>query len=388
MGRFLLSGVLILALLLRVMAIAQYPVGFTPDEASFGYDAYSLLKTGKDQWGEAWPLALRSFGDFKLPLYSYLTIPSVAIFGLNEFAVRLPGAIFGTLAVLVTFFLVGELLRRSKFQISTSNFQFLASLLLAISPWHVSLSRGAFEANLTTFFLPLGVFAFLKGLVSFWWMMVAAVVFGLNLFTYHSARFVTPIVILGLIVLARREFNILRYKLPIGIFILFLLVAGFSTFFGAGRRGVDIAIFNPTDRWATVSDRRYEAVRVGMPDSMARFFSNKAVYLWDNFIANYLSYLSPQFLFTQGAGEWTYGMIPGRGVLYLVELPAILAGLIAFARKPNRNFSFILFWILVAPVAAALTKGVGHAANRAAVMMPCRPDSLGIWGTLLIMVYP
>lgn len=369
--RLLLIVILLLAFLLRVVGVDQYPVGFTPDEASWGYDAYSLFKTGKDQWGESWPLTLRSFGDFKLPLYAYLTIPSVAIFGLNEFATRLPNAVFGTLAVLATYLMVKELFRNK----NHPSLPLLAALLLAISPWHITLSRGAFEANLTTFFLPLGVWAFLKGLKQPLWMVVSAICLGLNLFTYHSARIITPLIVLTLIVLTPHYYqrSVVKHRWALGVFSVFLAVAFYTIFFGAGARGTDIAIFNPTDNWASVADRRYESVLSGLPDSLSRVFSNKIVYTIKTFITNYFSYLSPQFLFTQGAGEWTYGMIPGRGVLYLVELPFILTAVWQIVRgKLTRMnpISLIAVWILLSPIPAALTKGPGYAGNRAAVMMP------------------
>src|SRR3990167_10946569 len=107
MQKWLLAGILALAFVLRVVGLSSFPPGFTPDEASFGYDAYSILKTGKDQWGKPFPLVLESFGDFKSPLYAYLTIPSVGIFGLNKFVVRLPNAILGTMAV-VAIWLLGS----------------------------------------------------------------------------------------------------------------------------------------------------------------------------------------------------------------------------------------------------------------------------------------
>ncbi len=363
-------GIVVLAFLLRTVAIASYPVGFNPDEASFGYDAYSLLKTGKDQWGESWPLTFRSFGDFKLPLYTYLAIPSVAAFGLNEFAVRLPNAVFGTLAVLATYLLVMELFRNQRFSVAL-----FAALLLTISPWHVSLSRGAFEANLTTFFVPLGVWAFLKGIEKPRWMFLAAFAFGLNLFSYHSARLLTPILVAGLSWFHREDFtplhiSVKKYWQAGAVGLVFLAIAGYTMFGGAGARGGDVAIFNPTDRWASVADRRYEAVLQGFPDSLERIFINKATFVFDQFVGGYFSYLSPQFLFTQGAGEWTYGMIPGRGALYLIELPFILAAVWMVVKKKGAGLGIILLWILLAPIPAALAKGPGFAANRAAIMMP------------------
>ena len=111
----LLTIIVFFAFIVRVVSLSSFPIGFTQDEAALGYDAYSLLETGKDQWGEAFPLSFRSFGDFKMPLYTYLTAPSVHIFGLNVFAVRLPNALLGTLAVLATYLMVLELTKRKNF---------------------------------------------------------------------------------------------------------------------------------------------------------------------------------------------------------------------------------------------------------------------------------
>ena len=77
--------VLLVAFLLRFISLTKFPAGFNADEASFGYDAYSILHTGRDQWGTFMPIVLKSFGDYKSPVYSYLAIPSVAIFGLSVF---------------------------------------------------------------------------------------------------------------------------------------------------------------------------------------------------------------------------------------------------------------------------------------------------------------
>src|SRR3990172_4878127 len=135
MKRLILPAIFLLGFLLRVAAIDKFPVGFTPDEASFGYDAYSILKTGRDQWGKPYPLVLESFGDFKSPLYAYLTIPFIAIFGLDKFAVRLPNALLGSLAVYVVYLLTKKLSKNERVGL-------IAAMLLAVSPWHIMMSRG------------------------------------------------------------------------------------------------------------------------------------------------------------------------------------------------------------------------------------------------------
>ena len=378
MRKYLIIFILALAFFLRVIGIAKYPVGFTQDEAGIGYDVYSILKTGKDQWGVTLPLTLRSFGDFKLPLYSYLAIPSVAVFGLNEFAVRFPNALFGTLAVLVTYLMVQELFKKSSF--NARLVAILSALLLAISPWHISLSRGAFEANLTTLLIPVGIWAYLLGSKKHWYVILSALAFGLNLFSYYSARMVTPIIIISLLIYKNGTFkfslnrisSILKEnKLFLGLFGIFVLGVIYSMFLGANRRALDVGIFNPTDKWASVANRRLEAIQNGLPEPLARLFSNKYTYVFSNFTRSYLSYFSPNFLFIQGAGEWNYGMIPGRGVLYTIEIVFLFLSLVAIINKKRfRYWQVMVIWILVSPIAASISKSVGFAGNKVAVMIP------------------
>ena len=388
----LLIIIVFFAFIVRVVSLSSFPIGFTQDEAALGYDAYSLLETGKDQWGEAFPLSFRSFGDFKMPLYTYLAAPSVHIFGLNVFAVRLPNAIFGTLAVFATYLMVLELTKRK-------NFALIASSFLALSPWGISLSRGAFEANLTTFFIPIGVWAFYKAIKDPRWMWVASCSFGINIFSYHSARLFTPFLILIMVLLNRKVIhkNLLskvsnknfRLNYLIGFFVLafFFLVSVYTLRSGSQMRAFDVVIFNPTDKWAAVADRRYEAVLQGVPDYIARTFSNKVTYVSRLFTSNYLSYLSPVFFFTQGAGEWGYGMIPGRGVLYIFEAILLLVSIVSYIKgKGFKNMGLILLWIIISPMAAALAKGPGYAANRAAVMMPAI-QVLSAYGLVVLYKY-
>ncbi len=312
-------GILLVGFLLRVVWLDYYPPGFTPDEASFGYDAYSILKTGKDQWGRTFPLVLESFGDFKSPLYAYLTVPFVALLGLTKTAVRLPNALLGAAAIGVTYLLVKELFKKEKIAL-------LAAAILAISPWHLPLSRGAFEANLTVFFLPLAVYLFLKKKYP-----LSGLVFGLNLFTYHSAKLITPLVLVSLIFFYKEKLK--KCWSTLAVFGLFLGATIITFLQGANARVVERLISDPT-----------------------------------LFVDSYLTYLSPQFFFSQGPAEGTYGMVPGRGVLAWYTLPFLILFLINF--KKQREYFFLAAWILFSPIPAALATGVGYHANRAAVMMP------------------
>lgn len=371
-----LSLILILALFLRTYRLEKYPSGFTPDEAAQGYTAYSILKTGRDEWGIKFPLNPRSFGDFKAPLYTYLTVLSIEVFGLNEFAVRFPNAFLSSLTVIVVYFLVKRLFAEGKpiEQKQNQFFALMASLMLAINPWHISLSRGAFEANLSSFFLPLGVWLFFEGLKKPWLLIFSSLVFSLNLFTYHSAKMITPLVIFYLLVwkkgailkIAKEEKASFGIALFIFLAALILVIHGF--FYGAGTRVKDIGIFSGGSQ--AVADERYLAVISGLPDIISRAFNNKILFALKEFIGNYFSYLSPPFLFIQGAGEATYGMVPGVGLLYFLEFFFVIYAFYLILKEKDFPFIFLGFWILIAPLPASLSRGVGFHANRVAVMMP------------------
>src|SRR3989344_2866260 len=98
---FTLAAIVTLAAVLRFYQLGKNPPGLNLDEVAIGYNAYSILKTGMDEYGQKFPVAFRSHDDYKAPLYIYLTSVSVAMFGLNEFGVRFWSALAGTLSVLV-----------------------------------------------------------------------------------------------------------------------------------------------------------------------------------------------------------------------------------------------------------------------------------------------
>ena len=361
--RRLLILALIIGSLTRLLWISRYPAGFTADEAAFGYNAYSLLLTGRDEWGTPWWQLfftnLRSFGDYKLPLYAFLAVPSVKIFGLTEFAVRLPNAIFGILAITSIYLLAKKLYLTShpsplkgEGNARGEVLGVTSALLLAISPWHIQLSRGAFEANLATFLLPMGIYLLLES-----HPLLSTLFFIASAYSYHSARLILPFILVFLFIYFRDKFK------PLLIIPLLISLWGLTS-----PRVADVSIFSPTDNWLGVATRRFEARALGLPDQIARVFSNKLVYSLSTFTQNYISYFSPNFLFTSGAGESFYGMMPGRGVLYLIELPILIMALIYFIRRPSKLYLLLL--LLISPIPAALAKGPGAAVNRAAIMLP------------------
>ena len=131
---FFLILLTLFAFAIRVYKIDTLPLGVHPDEASWGYNAYSIIETGKDEHGTNYPLIFKAFGDQKLPVFTYALVPFIKVFGLNNLAVRLPAAIIGTLTVVVVFFI----LKQFKFSDSLS---LLGALIATTSPWFIFLSR-------------------------------------------------------------------------------------------------------------------------------------------------------------------------------------------------------------------------------------------------------
>src|SRR3990172_5340154 len=129
----LVTLVVLLAFFLRVNKVTEVPPSLNWDEVSIGYNAYSILKTGKDEWGEFLPLHFKSYGEYKLPAQIYASIPAIAIFGLNEFGVRITPVVYGTLTVFLLYLLVQELYRKKEISL-------ISSFLLAISPFHIQLT--------------------------------------------------------------------------------------------------------------------------------------------------------------------------------------------------------------------------------------------------------
>ena len=392
MKKIILFVILIIAFLLRFVSVTHFPVGFNADEASFGYDAYSILHTGRDQWGNFLPSVFKSFGDFKSPVYGYLIVPSVAIFGLNVFAVRLPDVIIGTLAVLAVYLLVNELVKLIKnldWKV-TKWLGLIAAALLTVNPWSIMMSRGAFEANLITFFLPMGIYFFLKGLKNTKYFIWSAIFLGVNMFTYHSAKLITPFVALGLLFVFRKslfKINIKKLIISAVIFLVFFGALLYTFKIGGGSRVIERSITQGAldegfqERMAAISD--------GMNSKVAKILHNKYSVIANRFVTNYFQYFSPKYLIESGAGDGSYGMIPGIGVLNFLEL-ILLIGIIPlfFLDKKFRPYILaILVWLAVTPLAAALATGIGYSGNRAEGMIPVLQilEAFGFLGWFLIL---
>jgi uncharacterized membrane protein len=319
--QFIFFTILLLAVLLRLPLLATHPGGFEFDEAASGYAAYSILLTKRDEYGKFLPLFLESVGDYRESIYSFLAIPFIKVFGLNEFSTRLPAALAGILNVFILYYLVKELFNKG--------IALIAALFLAVSPWHIILSRLAFNANLFPLFFCLGLLLFIKSLKKQNSLILSYFIFGLSTWTYFPSRGFVPVFVIGLSFIFRKHLWKIRGKTLISV-AMFLLIF------------IPLAVF-----WFS-------------PEGMARAGSVGLVTSLRQLFYHYLTYLSPKFLFIDGKRE--LADIPLVGQLYVFEIITVTAG-IFFILKGNQEEeltnnrkaqSVILLWLLVYPFPSAV----------------------------------
>ena len=101
--------IVFLAFFSRFVGLSGLPPALNRDEAGIGYNAYSLIQTGRDEHGQRLPLAFQSIGDYKMPLYIYAATIPVSLFGLNDFSIRFWSALAGVVSVITVYYLVREL---------------------------------------------------------------------------------------------------------------------------------------------------------------------------------------------------------------------------------------------------------------------------------------
>jgi 4-amino-4-deoxy-L-arabinose transferase-like glycosyltransferase len=126
--------VLIIGSLVRLVAIGKIPNALNVDEASSGYDGYSLMKNGIDRGGNSYPVYLYAWGSGQSVLYSYLMIPILAITGLTEYGIRLPMALVGIISLYVFYYLLKQVFENKKIAL-------VGTFFFAICPWHIMKSR-------------------------------------------------------------------------------------------------------------------------------------------------------------------------------------------------------------------------------------------------------
>ena len=340
-----LGTLLVAASIPRVVALGRVPLGLNQDEACNGYDAYSLLQTGRDQAGNRLPITIQAFNDYRMPLFDYSLVPVLGVFGLDTASVRLGAALWG-IADLVALALLGWLM----FGIWGSA---IAIVLAALSPWHLPLSR--FGAEITSAAATTGwaMVCFLLWHRRQWsgWLILSALFFGITLYSYSVTKLFVPVWIIVLAIFYRRDFrSYIRTSLAGASIVVLCALPQIVLLWSNGRR----------------VQARFNQISIFRADGWTLHT------LWD-FFRNLVGHFSPGYLFIHGQQvdrAETYHP-PGFGQLLGVQAVMVVLALCAlYDRRYRKLVLLLLAWLVAAALPAALTLPSPQASRNVLAITP------------------
>lgn len=341
-----LSLITLIGVFLRFYNLSSIPSGLYVDEAAIGYNAYSVMKTGRDEYGKFLPIFLRSFNAYSSPLYMYVSIIPIFLGGLEVLTTRFSSAISGSISILVIYYIL------SNFKPIKSRLAILlGTLLFAISPWSIFFSRGAFEANMAFLFFCISVLLIIKAKEKHSLFILVSILLGISTYAYQSNR------LISILVLFFSSFwvfehngsyqirNIFRKEMILGGIIFSIiqipqLVMMLEPAFSSRASGLfygDVIIS--------------QANKIPFPRSISYFLS-----LSREFASQFFAYLSPRNLFSLPSSD-KQRSIPELGVLYFwMIIPYFLGIYLTFELRKNKYIHLLIMLLIVTITPAALTK--------------------------------
>ncbi|HXS15370.1 MAG TPA: glycosyltransferase family 39 protein [Candidatus Saccharimonadales bacterium] len=375
----LFIAIVILALFFRFYQLSSVPPSPSLDEATIGWNAYSLLLTGHDEYGYHLPILLRAYDDYRPALYVYLVIPFIKLLGLQVLAVRLPAAILSIATVIATYFFTTVVFKENKNKYWIG---ILAMFLLSISPFHVYISRLGHEVNPGLTFAFLGALFFLLGVYSkkSWIFFLMGIFWAAAFYTYQSEKIFIPFLFIVLVSLfwkqlwEKKKIFILSVIL-MTILSLPIVVTSFSPQSLIRLKGTSVFTDNPlytqTAKQLLLDKQNHNYV--------AEIIHNRRITTVEIFLTNYFSHYNPIWWTTNGGDEQF--KIPGLGLSYWWELPLFILGIFFLlkSRLPISLKILPLAWIGISFIAPGITTQAPHAMRSYNILpIPQLLEALGI----------
>jgi MYXO-CTERM domain-containing protein len=332
---------------MRVVWLNKMPPALYQDEACSGYDAFSILQTGRDHHGNFMPLVMQGFNDFRMPLFTYSLVPLVAAFGLKTTVVRLAAVIWGIIDLAAVTLIAGLSLGWGGAA--------AAALIGALMPWHIELSRFGIEATAGSATVSLAVasfFLWMRGHRNVWLLLCCAF-FGLSFYTYSITKVSVPLLAALLAVLYWRELARVRLMTALGAVAigLVLVIPQGVLLLRYGHalqaRFQAISLFNPAVLCSRCGVFETAITAQTRPRLLA---------------ANFASYFTPSFLFLKGdvGDHWTMLHPPRFGELLPEQALLVLLALLAlFSRRRRKVVLLVLGWLVIAAIPATLVLPLG-----------------------------
>ncbi len=366
-NKLFLIIIFLISFFLRFYKIGEYPT-LLWDEAAIGYNAYSIIETGKDEYGQTLPIIFKSFGDYKPGFYIYLAIPFIKILGLTTTVTRLPSVILGSFLPILIYLLIKEINSKAH------KTAIISAIITAFNPYSIHFSRGAWETNILTFELVLASYLFFKYInrAKNKYLLWSSVVFGLTLFTYQAGKMISLFLIIVLFLTNLKIINkknikhlFLNFVLPLLIFCIPII---YGLFFSnnANRLGV-VSLFSYPRSVAETQTIISESNQLDY-----NIFHNHILFFKRNVLLRYFNHFSPNFLAFEGDWQNPRHSAPYIGVILYPSLIFLIIGLLfALSRhKIDKINVFFLLWLLIAPIPAALTRDTIQAVRSMSFSIP------------------
>ncbi len=366
---------MLLAATLRLWQLGSVPPNTSNDEASIGYNAYSVSKIGVDEYGKFPLISQRAYDDWRRSTYLLLVVPFVSTLGLYNIPIRLPAVLLGLFTILATYYLVRALFRKRS--LISEITALLAALFLAISPWHVYISRLGHESNAYMSFFVFGLLFFLWGVRDAKNMFLSFLFFTLSMISYYAGQVIVPLIALGLLFVYWKDLTRLvisdkRVLFGFLAFVVLLVPILWSIFSPEALiRFHGTSTFDPSAHpaeYAQLVLRRNQSAAAH--DVIGMILYNRRIFPIRVFVEGYLSHFSPGWLFTN-SGKESF-KIPNMGLINIWEIPLILIGMLAFLFHKDvdtKSKKLIVLWFFLAAVPAAIATQAPHA-MRAYAFLP------------------
>ncbi len=346
-----LLAVFLIGAAFRFWRLTDVPPALSHDESAIAYNAYSLLETGRDEYGASYPLLFRSFDDYKLPGMVYSTVPAVAAFGKTEAAARLPSAVYGSLSVVILYLIAAEALghgRLVRFGKRNIDAAILPAFMLAVSAWHINFSRQLFESNGAVFWFLLGTLFLLRSRKRYADILPAGLSYVAALYFYYSVRLVIPFIVLWYALYYRRviwkEWRTTVVAVAVSG-LAFLPLGKMMVTPGGLARVSMVSVANDPNY---VKRRDAFVMRMGTNPGLAqKIIYNRRTALVITAFENFAKNVSYRNLFVSGTGTY--------GALHTFELPLIIIGFAGLFALPAFTRWLFVLWGITAFLPGALS---------------------------------
>ena len=338
------------------------------DEAAHGYNAFSLLQTGRDEYGKPFPLRFQSFGEYKMPLYTYAIVPFVAIMGLTLDAVRTPNTLMSLLFPLAVYFLAVNVFHKRSIGL-------LAAAITTASLGLHTIGRQGHEAYMSTAFLVVATAAFIRTLnkKAWLWTIVCAVTISLAMLSYQAARIYVVLMLCILWVQTARRTFPWHQSLALTIVVALMFVP--DIILPPARVG---------SLWYFASEGLHLKVLEYRMEGGSGLIFNKATIAAYDILMRHLAYYTPQFLIERGDPNYRFGYPDMSALNPVIYLSAIIGVYHMIGKHHNRDYRLFFLFVAAAPLAGSLT-WADVSITRALFLLPLMhvAAAFGIYKTII-----